>query len=219
MLTSSEANREFPSRAGQRQASIHGTLTAFKTIGSDYHAYFTYSRHSRARWCRDIRRRRATRILRRRQCSPAASISLGRARTDDDDARAPRIDALRRRVSEMRSPAPPLDTAPDAAIDWFVEELLRARDEIELLTGIYGVALPALANAYTTHLARTNPLVDHPTRQCLRPALADVDEAIAWGAAALAALFRNDPASAARAAEWRGPPFPAPPSAPGGGGG
>src|SRR5918992_2950396 len=130
-----------------------------------------------------------------------------------------RIDALRRRVSEMRSPAPPLDTAPDAAIDWFVEELLRARDEIELLTGIYGVALPALANAYTTHLARTNPLVDHPTRQCLRPALADVDEAIAWGAAALAALFRNDPASAARAAEWRGPPFPAPPSAPGGGGG
>jgi hypothetical protein len=114
-----------------------------------------------------------------------------------------RIDGLRKRVSEMRSPAPPLDTAPESAIDGFVEELLRPRDEIELLTGIYGVALPAIANAYTTHLARTNPLVDHPTRQLLRPALVDVDEALAWGAVAVAALLRNDAAAAARAGEWR----------------
>jgi hypothetical protein len=114
-----------------------------------------------------------------------------------------RIDALRRRVSEMRSPAPPLDTPPDASLDAFVEELLRARDPVELLAGIYGVTLPALGGAYAEHLERTNPLVDHPTRQLLRPALADAEEAAAWGSAALTALVRDDAAAAARAGEWR----------------
>jgi hypothetical protein len=84
-----------------------------------------------------------------------------------------RIDALRRRIGEMRSPVPPLDVAPAGSLDAFVEELLRADDEIELVTGLYGLALPALARAYEGHLARANPLVDHPTRQMLRPALAD----------------------------------------------
>jgi hypothetical protein len=114
-----------------------------------------------------------------------------------------RIDALRRRISEMRSPVPPLDTSPDPALDAFVEELLRARDQVELVTGVYGVALPALASAYSEHLARTNPLVDHPTRQLLRPALADADEAVAWGSAALAALVGEDADAATRAGEWR----------------
>ena len=114
-----------------------------------------------------------------------------------------RIDALRRRVIEMRSPVPPLDAPPDPALDAFVEELRRAEDVVELVSGLYTVALPALAAAYDEHLARTNPLVDHPTRQMLRPGLADVEEAAAWGAAALAALVRTDAAAAARAAEWR----------------
>jgi hypothetical protein len=114
-----------------------------------------------------------------------------------------RIDALRRRIGEMRSPVPPLDTSPDPALDAFVEELLRARDQVELVTGVYGVALPALASAYSEHLARTNPLIDHPTRQLLRPALADADEAVAWGSAALTALVGEDAGAAARAGEWR----------------
>jgi hypothetical protein len=114
-----------------------------------------------------------------------------------------RIDALRKRIAEMRSPVPPLDTPPDAGLDAFVEELLRARDQLELVTGVYGVALPALASAYTDHLAHTNPLVDHPTRQMLRPALVDTDEAVEWGGAALAALVRTVPDAAARAGEWR----------------
>jgi hypothetical protein len=114
-----------------------------------------------------------------------------------------RIDALRKRISEMRSPLPPLDTLPDPALDAFVEELLRARDHVELVTGVYGVVLPALAGAYSEHLARTNPLVDHPTRQMLRPALADTDDAVAWGSAALTALLAEDADAAARAGEWR----------------
>jgi hypothetical protein len=114
-----------------------------------------------------------------------------------------RIDALRQRISEMRSPVPPLETSPDDGLDAFVAELLRAKDHIELVTGVYGVALPALASAYEEHLARTNPLVDHPTRQMLRPALADVADAVAWGAAAVTALVAADADAATRAREWR----------------
>jgi hypothetical protein len=114
-----------------------------------------------------------------------------------------RIEALRRRIGEMRSPVPPLDASPDPALGAFVEELLRARDHVELLTGIYGVALPALASAYDEHLARTNALVDHPTRQLLRPARADLEEAVAWGSVAQSALVAEDPEAAARAGDWR----------------
>ena len=112
-----------------------------------------------------------------------------------------RVDAMRQRISEMRSPAPPLDAAPEARLDAFLDELLRADDEVELVTGVYGVALPALGAAYAQHLARANPLVDHPTRYMLRSALADVQEALAWGNAALAALTR-DSTAASRGREW-----------------
>jgi hypothetical protein len=114
-----------------------------------------------------------------------------------------RIDALRRRVGEIRSPAPSLDSPPDPTLDAFVEELLRGRDQVELVTGVYGVALPALASAYNEHIARTNPLVDHPTRQMLRAVLPDVDDAITWGSAALTALIGKNPEAAARASQWR----------------
>jgi hypothetical protein len=114
-----------------------------------------------------------------------------------------RVDALRSRISEMRSPVPPLDTAPDGRLDMFLDELLRASDEVELVAGVYGVVLPALEAAYAEHLARTNPLVDHPTRYALRPALADVEDAVAWGSKALSALTQESPA-ASRAKEWIG---------------
>jgi hypothetical protein len=102
----------------------------------------------------------------------------------------------------MRNPVPPLETAPDPALDAFVGEVLRARDQVELVVGLYGVALPAVANAYAAHIAHTNPLVDHPTRYVLRSGLADVETAVAWGSAALAGLTRDDPDATARAGAW-----------------
>src|SRR6266704_6908347 len=56
---------------------------------------------------------------------------------------AEHADWLRKRITEMGRPAPTLDESPDAALDAFLEEVLRSRDVIELLTGIYAVALPA----------------------------------------------------------------------------
>ena len=106
---------------------------------------------------------------------------------------AEHVDALRRRVMEMRNPAPPLDAIPEddasaRALDAFLEQVDAARDTGELLAGVYGVLYPALADAYREHVARTNPLVDHPTRRILKFALLDLEEAIAWSAAGATAL-------------------------------
>ena len=109
--------------------------------------------------------------------------------------------ALRTRVTEMRNPAPRMDVAPDPALDAFLEELLRARDTVELLAGVYGVAHPALAAAYRAHIDGTNPLVDYPTVRVLRQALSDEDDIIAWGARALDACTR-DAGSRSRAEAW-----------------
>jgi len=61
---------------------------------------------------------------------------------------AEHVSALRARIAEMRHPVPPLDVAPDAALDRFLAELLHASSTAELLAGVYGVAYPALADAY-----------------------------------------------------------------------
>src|SRR5919202_542240 len=71
---------------------------------------------------------------------------------------AEHVDALRRRVGEMRSPVPPLDAAP------------------------------ALAAAYRAQLDGANPLADHPTCRLVRVALLETEDAVRWGSAALAAL-------------------------------
>ena len=100
---------------------------------------------------------------------------------------AQHVDALRGRIAEMRSPVPTLDSLPaddptGAALDAFLVQVEAARDSQELLAGVYGVLYPALASAYRDHLARTNPLVDHPTRRILRFALLDIEDVLAWSA-------------------------------------
>lgn len=106
---------------------------------------------------------------------------------------AEHVDALRRRVMEMRNPVPRLDTIPEhdptaPALDAFLEQVDAAQDTGELLAGVYGVLYPALADAYRDHLARTNPLVDHPTRRILKFALLDIEDAIAWSAGSTSGL-------------------------------
>ena len=124
---------------------------------------------------------------------------------------AQHVDALRTRIAEMRNPAPRLDGPPAndptaAALDAFLEELLRSRDTVELIAGIHGVAYPALAAAYREHLDHTNPLIDHPTSRVLRLALAETGDAVAWGERALPAAIAgaDDPPTAERAAaSWQ----------------
>ena len=110
--------------------------------------------------------------------------------------------AFRARITEMRNPAPRMDVSPDAALDAFLEELVRAHDTVELLAGLYGVAHPALAAAYRAHTEQTNPLVDHPTVRLLKQSIVDEDEMIDWGTRALEACL-TDAGARARAEAWR----------------
>jgi len=114
-----------------------------------------------------------------------------------------RADSLRRRIAEMRSPVPPLDKAPDDSLAAFFEELRRSRGSVELVAGVYGVALPALWAGYRSHLDETNHLVDHPTARLLRTAIPETESAIAWGGRCLAALVQGDPKAGALAERWR----------------
>jgi hypothetical protein len=89
-------------------------------------------------------------------------------------------------MTEMRNPAPRLDGPPDndptsAALDAFLEQADASSGTDELLVAVYDVAYPALAQAYREHIARTNPLVDYPTRRLLRFALGETESAIDWG--------------------------------------
>jgi hypothetical protein len=116
---------------------------------------------------------------------------------------AEHADWLRKRISEMRHPTPPLDKSPNDALDAFLEEVLRSRGTVELLVALYQVALPALRDAYSHHLQATNPLVDQPTRRFMRFSLIEVTEAIDWGDAAISKLILADPTAVAVMSEWR----------------
>ena len=121
---------------------------------------------------------------------------------------AEHVDALRNRIGEMRNPIPRLDAVPEhdplaAKLDEFLTQVSRSRDAVELVVAVYAVAYPALADAYRAHIAETNPLVDHPTRRLLRAALAETEDAIAWGAAALEPILEADPSARPRALEWQ----------------
>ena len=118
---------------------------------------------------------------------------------------AEHVEWLRRRIMEMRNPAPRLDVVPEndataAALDEFLDQVDSAESTEELLVAVYDVAFTALADAYRTHIATTNPLVDHPTRRLLRFALAEIEEAVAWGAHALS-VARS--ASSEEGRPWR----------------
>src|ERR1041384_6074268 len=77
---------------------------------------------------------------------------------------AEHVNALRNRIAEMRNPVPNLDVEPET--DGGHEGGHKGGHEF--VRAIYGVAFPALAKAYRTHLAKTNPLVAYPPRPILQ---------------------------------------------------
>jgi hypothetical protein len=108
---------------------------------------------------------------------------------------AERVDELRARIAEMRNPVPNLDTPPATVrgtldLESAFAALREGRSPEQVLRSVYEEILPAVANAYRDHVARTNPLVDYPTRRLLRFALVEIDEAIEWGLHAIAGVSR-----------------------------
>lgn len=117
---------------------------------------------------------------------------------------AEHVEALRQRVAEMRHPLPQLDQSPDDDLERFCAELVEAPDTLALVAGIYGVALAALAAEYRVYLRTANVLVDHPGRRVIGIALAELDQAVAWGDQAHRGLAVHASAAAqAQVTEWR----------------
>jgi hypothetical protein len=109
---------------------------------------------------------------------------------------------LRKRITEMREPPLHLDASPDDALEAWLAEAIRASNTTELLTGLYQVIRPALAQAMDDYLAGANPLADHPTRRVLRFILLEQEDMIAWGGQALTAL-QNSESNRNDALEWQ----------------
>jgi len=104
---------------------------------------------------------------------------------------AEHVAALRQRVGEMREPPLGLETVPDENLAIFFDEILCATRTEELLAGIYGYALPDLAEAIEKHQAETNPLADAPSLRVLKFALLELREMNAYGEQALAAFWKS----------------------------
>ena len=108
---------------------------------------------------------------------------------------------LRRRVLELRITPAQLEEVPAEPLVAVLEEALRARTTIELLTGVYAVLRPAMLEAVERYLAGTNLLADHPSCRLLRWIATEEREAIEWGRAALAAVTTS-PEAQQESAEW-----------------
>lgn len=109
---------------------------------------------------------------------------------------------IRKRVSEMREPPLHLDKVPDERLKTFMDEVLYAKNTVELVAGLYGVVRPALLSALKKHIAKTNPLVDQPTCRMLEMIILEEEKMLKWGQAALEAL--TDEAISSKAAEdWK----------------
>ena len=100
--------------------------------------------------------------------------------------------AIRSRIAEMREPPLHLDDVPDERLEAAFEELIRSRDTIELVAGVYAEARSTLVAAIQDHLELLNPLFDHPTYRLLTTVLREQEEMIEWGRRALEGLAGCD---------------------------
>ena len=109
---------------------------------------------------------------------------------------------LRARVTEMRTPPHHLDRTPAPELGAFAEELIRSRNTLELLLGLYLVLKPAMLAAMEQHLAEAHPVADQPTRRLFHFIVQEEREQIAWGQDAFSKLLAKEAEDSALQA-WR----------------
>jgi hypothetical protein len=97
--------------------------------------------------------------------------------------------ALRTRIGEMREPPLGLEEVPHPALEIFFDEILAAPTTVELLFGIYRVALPELDAALQRHIADTNPLADAPSVRVCRFARLELADMMGFGKQSLRCLW------------------------------
>jgi hypothetical protein len=113
---------------------------------------------------------------------------------------AEHVDALAKRVREMRQPPYGLEVSPDARLDAFFDEILAAPSMEALLLGLYEKAIPAVVRALEQLTRDTNRLFDHPTHRVCRFALLEFKETQEYGEEAVRCLLKEPDRAAL--AEW-----------------
>jgi hypothetical protein len=113
---------------------------------------------------------------------------------------AEHVDALRKRVGEMREPPLGLDIVPDENLGIFFDEILAAPTTAELLAGLYSNAIPALKGALENHIAATNLLADAPSVRLCRFALLELEDMLRFGTQCANCLI--DSTAAVKMAPW-----------------
>jgi hypothetical protein len=98
---------------------------------------------------------------------------------------AEHVASIAGRVREMRQPPYGLDTSPDASLDIFFDEVLAAPSPLELILGLYELAVPAVLSALNKHLAETSRIFDHPSYRVLRFARVEFEEVLEYGSTAV----------------------------------
>ena len=96
--------------------------------------------------------------------------------------------AIRTRVSEMREPPLGLEVVPHPALELACDEILCAPTTVERCHGLYGILLPLLDFSISHYLGVTNKLADAPSVRLLRFAQLEIQDMLAFGKQALAAL-------------------------------
>ncbi|KKI90853.1 hypothetical protein WQ54_18155 [Bacillus sp. SA1-12] len=104
-------------------------------------------------------------------------VALGKHLYEDAEA----TDKLRRRLSQLRTSTQFVNRDPDPTLSLLMEELIHAKNDLELTIGIYEVIKPALIQTYKKHIAKTQQIVDQPTIRLLRSILIDLEEQVEWG--------------------------------------
>jgi hypothetical protein len=104
---------------------------------------------------------------------------------------AEHVEAIRKRVSEMREPPLGLEEVPHPALEIFFDEILGAPTTEELIHSAYGIAIWHLDQAMQGYEAQTNPLTDAPSRRVLRFARLELADMMAWGQKSIAVLEKS----------------------------
>jgi hypothetical protein len=112
---------------------------------------------------------------------------------------AEHVEALRKRIGEMREPPLGLEEVPHPALEVFFDEILAAPTTEDLIAGL-GSALREVCNAVDIHVLDTNRLTDAPSLRVLRFALLEVEDMIQWNESVLNCLV--DPAGQEKQKDW-----------------
>lgn len=113
-------------------------------------------------------------------------LKLGLCKHIYEDAEA--ASQFRARIPEMRSSSQALNKDPDATLSLLMDELVHAKNDLELVAGIYEVIKPALLNVYKHHMTKTQQIVDQPTIRIFRTIIWDLEEQIKWAQELMAEL-------------------------------